>query len=47
MVRGHLFQQNSVGAVVEDTAVEKCCAAHVMRGPRSCSVVIAGDLSGP
>ena len=26
---------------------EKRCAAHVMRGPRSCSVVSAGDLSGP
>jgi hypothetical protein len=26
---------------------EKRCAAHVMRGSRSCSVVSAGDLSGP
>ena len=26
---------------------ENGCAAHVMRGPRSCSVVSAGDLSGP
>ena len=26
---------------------ENGCAAHVMRGPRSCSVVSTGDLSGP
>ena len=44
-----VFQQNSVGAVMsmEDTALKNGCAAHVMRGPRSCSVVSAGDLSGP
>jgi hypothetical protein len=44
-----LFSQNSLGAydVQGGHDAEKRCAAHVMRGPRSCSVVSAGDLSGP
>ena len=48
-VRGHLFQskQRQCCCVHGGHGGERRRAAHVMRGPRICSVVSAGDLSGP
>jgi len=44
-----VFQQNSVGAVMsmEDTALKTVAPRMSCAVPRSCSVVSAGDLSGP